>query len=191
MSFLDSLCSRITVLFHRSQMSVEIEEELRSNIEHRADDLVKSSLSRTESERRARIEFGGQIRYAEESQEAMGSNFFETLFQDMRFSLRKLRHSPGFTIVAVLTIALGIGANSVVFGVINAFFFYPLNLPQEEGLYAVWRANSTASESYPDYLDLRDRNRSFDGLAAYNVALTALDTGDNPSRAWVNEVSGN
>ena len=114
-----------------------------------------------------------------------------TLLQDLRMSLRKLRKSPGFTAVAVATLALAIGANAVVFSVMNGFLFHPLRLPQEESLYAVWRAGVTASESYPDYLELRDRNRSFDGLAAYDVALAGLDTGENPSRAWVNLVSGN
>src|SRR6266568_6807248 len=114
-----------------------------------------------------------------------------TTLQDLRLSLRKLRKSPGFTAVAVATLALAIGANAVVFSVMNGFLFHPLNLPQEESLYAVWRANVTSSESYPDYLELRDRNRSFDGLAAYDVAQAGLDTGENPSRAWVNLVSGN
>jgi predicted permease len=191
MKLLDSLRFRVATLFRRSKMNAEIEEELRSHIQHRADDLERSGLPRAEAERRARIEFGGREKYKEESREAMGGHFIETLVQDVRFSLRKLRKSRGFTSVAVLTLALGIGANSVVFGVINVFFFHPLNLPQEESLYAVWRANVTSSESYPDYLELRDRNRSFDGLAAYSVALTALDTGENPSRAWVDEVSGN
>ena len=191
MKLLDSLRFRIATLFSRSQMNAEIEEELRSHIQHRADDLERSGLDRAEAERRARIEFGGHARFTEECHEALGSNFIETLVQDVRYSLRKLRSSPGFTAVAVLTLALGIGANAVVFSAMNAFLFHPLNLPQEESLYAVWRANVTASESYPDYLDLRDRNRTFDGLAAFSIALTALDAGENPSRAWVDEVSGN
>jgi hypothetical protein len=114
-----------------------------------------------------------------------------TLFRDLHFALRLLRKSPGFAAVAVVTLALGIGANAVVLSVVNAFLLHPLRLPQEESLYAVWRANSTAYESYPDYLDLRDRNRSFDGLAAYNISEAGLDTGENPSRAWFYEVSGN
>lgn len=191
MKLLESLRFRIVTLFGRSQMNAEIEEELRSHIQHRADDLERSGLDRAEAERRARIEFGGQARFTEECHEALGSKFIETLMQDVRFSLRKLRTSPGFTAVAVLTLALGIGANAVVFSAMNAFLFHPLNLPQEETLYAVWRANVTSSESYPDYLDLRDRNRSFDGLAGYSIALVALDTGDNPSRTWVEEVTGN
>lgn len=114
-----------------------------------------------------------------------------TLLHDLRFAVRKLRKSPGFTVIAVLTLALGIGANAVVFSAINAFLLHPLRLPREDSLYAVWRANVTAAESYPDYLDLRDRNHSFEALAAYNIGEAGLDTGGNPSRDWVEEVSGN
>src|SRR5271165_110317 len=115
-----------------------------------------------------------------------------TLLQDLRFSLRVLRKSPGFTIAAVLTLALAIGANAVVFSVMNAFILKPLNVPQAESLYGIVRGHDTAmNESYPDYLDLRDRNRSFDGLAAYNIFVAGLDTGKDPSPVWVYETSGN
>jgi len=173
----------------RSQIEDDLQEELRSHIQHRADDLERSGLDRAEAERRARIEFGGRERFREESRETFGGNFIETLIQDVRFSLRVLRKSPGFTIVAVLTLALAIGANAVVFGVLNALILRPLNLPQMESLYGLDRAGG--NESYPNYIDLRDRNRSFDGLAAYSIELAGLDTGENPTRAWVFTVSGN
>ena len=81
-----------------------------------------------------------------------------------------LRKSPGFTIAAVVTLALAIGANAVVFGVLNALILRPLNVPQAQSLYAIQRGDDAyILQSYPDYLDLRDRNRSFDGLAAYNI----------------------
>jgi predicted permease len=114
------------------------------------------------------------------------------LFQDLRFALRQMRRSPSFTIAAVLTLALAIGANAVVFSLMNAFILRPLNVPHAESLYALWRQpdNGTA-ESYPDYLDLRDRNHSFDDLMAYNITMTGLDTGENPSRSWIEEASGN
>ena len=92
-----------------------------------------------------------------------------TLLQDLRFTLRQLRKSPGFTFAAVLTLALAIGANAVVFGVLNGLILRPLNVPQARSLYAIEHAtDKDASQSYPDYLDLRDRNRSFEALAAYS-----------------------
>jgi predicted permease len=192
MRLLDSLRSLTSTLFHSSQADREMDDELRSHIQHRADDLERTGLSRAEAERRARIEFGGYERFKEECHEAMGSRFFETLAQDIRFALRVLRKSPGFTIAAILTLALAIGANAVVFSVMNALILRPLNVPDARNLYALWRpSDADAHQSYPDYLDLRDRNRSFDGLAAYNIAQAGLDTGKNPSRAWVYETSGN
>jgi predicted permease len=114
------------------------------------------------------------------------------LLQDLRFSLRQLRKSPGFTIAAVLTLALAIGANAVVFAVLNGFFLRPLNVPQGQSLYAIQRGNDNyIIQSYPDYLDLRDRNRSFDALAAYTIVQGGLDTGKDPSHVWFYGVSGN
>ncbi len=177
--------------FHRTQIEADMEEELGSHIQHRADDLERSGLDRTEAERRARIEFGGQARFKEEARESLGGNFIETLIQDVRYSLRVLRKSPGFTMVAVLTLALAIGANAVVFGVLNALVLRPLNVPQAQDLFMIERAKGNGYQSYPDYLDLRDRNRSFDGVAAYNVDQAGLNTGENPSSVWIEEVSGN
>jgi predicted permease len=112
--------------------------------------------------------------------------------QDLRYSLRVLRKSPGFTIVAVITLALGIGANAIVFSVINAVILHPLNVPQPESLYQLEHGKDKASNhSYPDYLDLRDRNHSFDDLVAYDGAVVGLDTGSNPTSAWVELVTGN
>ena len=110
-----------------------------------------------------------------------------------------LRKSPSFTAVAVITLALGIGANAVAFSMMNALILRPpLNLPQAESLYTIQRSGQDElvrddpSQSYADYLDLRDRNRTFDGLAAFNPAEVGLDAGDNnPSSSWVFEVTGN
>jgi predicted permease len=192
MRFLAYFRSLATRFFHRSQVEDDIDEELRSHIHHRADDLERSGLDRAEAERRARIEFGGHERFKEESREALGGNFIETLIQDVRFSIRVLRKSPAFTIVAVLTLALTIGANAVVFGVLNALVLRPLNVPQAESLYTIEHgSHKSLVLSYPDYLDLRDGNHSFDGLAAYNNVQAGLDTGDNSTRAFVDEVTGN
>src|SRR5579872_2765297 len=192
MKLFDSLRFRIATLFRRSQLNAEMEEELRSHIQHRADDLERSGLPRGEAERRARIEFGGHVRYKEESREAAGGTLVESFIQDLRFGLRMLRKSPGFTAIAVVTLAVAIGANAVVFGVLNALVLRPLNVPHAQSLYGIERGNDRAiNQSYPDYLDLRERNRSFEDLAAYNVAGVGIDTGNNPSSAWILETTGN
>lgn len=186
------LQSFLTKLFHRSQLIQEMDEELRSHIQCRADDLELSGLSRADAERRARIEFGARERYKEESYEALGGTWFQGSLQDFRLSVRTLRKSPGFLIAAVFTLALAIGANAVVFSVLNAFLLRPLNVSNPEKLFGIWRtADSTMYESYPDYLDLRDRNRSFSDLVAYTVSEVGLDTGNNSSRIWIEEATGN
>jgi predicted permease len=192
MRLLDSIRFRIAALFRGSEIDAEMEEELRSHIQHRADDLERSGLDRAEAERRARIEFGGQVKYQEECHDALGNNFIETLVQDVRFSLRVLRKSPGFTIAAVVTLALAIGANAVVFGILNALILHPKNVPEAQSLYGIEHGSDKSPlESYPDYLDLRDRNHSFDGLAAYNVCWAGLDKGKDPTEVGGYEVSGN
>ena len=192
MNVFNSIRFRIAMLFRRSQINAEIAEELRNHIQHRTDDLERSGLTRPEAERRAHIEFGGYVKYNEQSHEALGNNFIETLVQDVRFSLRVLRKSPGFTTAAVFTLALAIGANAVVFSMFNGLVMRPLNVPDSQNLYALQRGKDTyIIQSYPDYVDLRDRNRSFDGLAAYTIGQAGLDTGDNPSTPWFDEVSGN
>ncbi|HTS47393.1 MAG TPA: ABC transporter permease [Bryobacteraceae bacterium] len=189
MKLLAYLRSLSAQFFQRSQTEADLEEELNTHIQARADDLERSGLSRAEAERRARIEFGGRERIKEEVRESLGGNFIETMMQDVRYSLRVLRKSPGFTIAAVATLALAIGANSVVFGVLNALILRPLQVPQAQSLYSVEMGSSW--HSYPDYLDLRDRNRSFDALAAYAITQVGMDTGGNPSSDWAYETSGN
>jgi predicted permease len=190
MKTFSSLRTLLSAFFQRSQMDREMEAELRGHIQLRADDLERSGLPRAEAERLARIEFGGMERYKEECKEAARSQFGERLVQDVRYGLRVLRRSPGFTIAAVLTLALAICANAVVFGVLNALVLRPLNVPHEQSLYAIDR-DGIGFESYPNYLDIRDRNRSFDQLIIFNFSQAGLDTGKDPSRIWGVDTSGN
>jgi predicted permease len=191
MKFLAYIRSVASKFLHPAELAQDMEEELRAHIDLRADDLQRSGLSRSEAERRARIEFGGREKFADECYAALGGNFIETAFQDLRLTVRMLRKSPEFTIAAVLTLALAIGANVVVFSIMNAFIIRPLNVPHADSLYGLWRLQENLSESYPDYVDLRDRNHSFDAVVAYNINEVALNTGKDPSRVWVEETSGN
>jgi predicted permease len=114
---------------------------------------------------------------------------------DVKLAIRQLRKSPGFAITAVLTLAMGIGANAIVFSVLNALMLRPLKVPQPQSLYMVERyfgSEPSPSNSYPDYVDLRDRNHTFEDLAAYHIMGTAgLDTGNSPSEVWPYLVSAN
>jgi predicted permease len=187
-----SLRFSFAALFQRSQIRADMDDELRSHIQLRADDLERSGLPRADAERRARIEFGGREKCKEEIHETLGWSFLGTVWQDIQVSLRVLRKSPGFTIAAVLTLALAIGANAVVFSVMDAFVLRPLNVPHAQSLYALQHGNeASGSESYADYVDLRDRNRSFESLIAYNVIQAGLDDGQDPSSVWALETSGN
>jgi predicted permease len=116
----------------------------------------------------------------------------ESIAADVRFALRQLRKSPGFATAAVLTLALAIGANAVVFGIMDGLVLRPLNVPQSESLYGTHYGDNLAWQSYPNYIDLRDRNRSFEDLAAFNMVLgVGFDAGKDPIAANGFATTGN
>ena len=112
------------------------------------------------------------------------------MLTDLKYAWRRLLKSPSFAITAILTLALGIGANAVVFSVLNALVLHTLNVPDAKSFYSIEERGQSLN-SYPDYQDLRDRNRSFDGVLALNFAAAGLDTGGEPSQIWLYEASGN
>ena len=173
-------------------MAEEMEEELRAHIALRADDLELRGMNRAEAERRARIEFGARERIREESYAAMGGGFLDTLWSDLRFAVRVLAKSRGFAVAAIATLALAIAANAVVFGVMDALLLHTLNVPNANTLYGTEYGTDQQFQSYPNYLDLRDRMHSFVDLAAFNFALgTAIDTGNDPQAASGFATTGN
>jgi len=114
------------------------------------------------------------------------------MFMNLRHTLRQLRRSSAFTATAILTLALGIGANVVVFGVLNAMVLRPLDVPQPERLYnVVHKEHGYDNQSYPDYLDFKNRNTTFSDMAAYKTNVVGLSTGDSAFKCWFARVSGN
>jgi len=176
----------------RRAQDERLREEIEEHIALQTEENLRAGLSPIEARRQSMLKFGGAEAMKQDYRAERGLPLIDDLLHDLRFAFRMLRKSPTFTAVAIVTLALGIGANAVVFGVLNALILRPLNVPQPESLWQLERASDkVGSESYPNYLDLRDRNRTFDGLAAFAIAPAALDMGGNPSRAWVYQVSGN
>ena len=179
-------------IFRRDELAEDMEDEQREHIALRADDLVRRGVNRADAERRARIEFGARERIREESYAAMGGNLFGTLWSDVRFALRVLAKSRGFAVAAMVTLALAIGANAVVFGVMDALLLHTLNVPNAKNLYGTEYGADQQFQSYPNYLDLRDGMHSFVDLAAFNFTLgTAIDTGNDPQAASGFATTGN
>ena len=153
---------------------------------------VRAGMTAQEAERAARIELGGSEQVKEQVREGRIGNWLRSVLFDCRYGARQLRKHPGFAVVAIATLATAIGANAVVFSALNACILRPLNVPRPESLYGFqFGEGYHGSQSYPNYVDLRDRNRSFENLAAYTMTKVGLDTGENASRAWIYEVTGN
>jgi putative ABC transport system permease protein len=173
MSIFSSIRSFVAALFRRSRLEADMEAELRAHMQNRADDLERSGVSRAEAERRARIEFGGYEHYKEDCRQAVGAHVLETLTQDLRFSMRVLRKAPAFTAIAILTLALGIGANTAIFSLIDAVVlrFLPVQRPQE--LIEVLRLNPrdktpTSGFTYALWEQFRDQQDIFSSVFAWS-----------------------
>jgi putative ABC transport system permease protein len=171
MKFFAALRAFLAFAFHRSQAEREMEDELRAHLESRADDLEHQGLSRAEAERQARLEFGGYERYKEECRDAFGSRLLGALIADARYGLRALRRNPGFTAVAIVTLVLGVGANTAIFSVVDAVLVRPLPYRDPSRLVYIsefWpRERPVKTVPSPDFANWSEHDRLFEGLAAY------------------------
>jgi len=173
------LLALLRSLFDRTGIEKDTDEELRAHVLDRREDLERSGLTREEAARRARIEFGGHEKFKEECREERGGFWLETVWSDIRFGARMLRKSPGFTAVAILTLALGIGANTAIFSVVNAVLIRPLPYPQAKRLtilWSTWGKETRGPASGPEMMELRKRCRSFDEIGGI-WATTGTITG--------------
>ncbi len=183
---------RLRSLFRRSRVEQDLDDELAYHLEQKIEEYVAQGLTPEQARTAALRSMDGLTQRKEECRDMRKVNLVDDTLQDIRYALRVLGRSPGFAAVAVLTLALAIAANSVVFGILNALVLRPLDLPQAESLFSIQRkADNYGAESYPTYVDLRDRNRSFDGLATYSIDVAGFDAGGEPARVWLEAVSGN
>ncbi len=183
-------------LLRKQQMEEELDKELRFHVDQYIDDLVANGRDREQARREARLALGGPEQLKEDCRDARGTRWAEDLWQDFRYAVRTLRQRPGFAAVALLTLALGTGAVTVMFTVINSVLLKPLPYPQPERLVTIWAKTEKFGESwsiaYPDFLDIRGSLRGIERLAAwsYNGGGTITEPGDP---AWLlgREISSN
>ncbi|PYU54479.1 MAG: ABC transporter permease, partial [Acidobacteria bacterium] len=183
MSFLRNITTGLRSLFQKEQVDRELDEELRAYQEMAAEEKMKQGMSRKEAVRAVRLE-RGSLEVSKEIVRSGGwESLVETCWQDLRFAARMLRKSPGFTAVAVLTLALGIGANAAIFSYIDAWFIKPLPYPQPDRLVIFetqdkkhgWTSGGVTSAA--DFFDFQKQNTSFEQTVAWGGASLNL-TGD-------------
>ena len=183
-------------LRRREQFDRELEEEMRFHLEMKTEENISSGMTPEEAHYSALRQFGNHTLLQEASKEMWGFMAIETLIQDFRYGARMLLKNPGFTVVAVLALALGIGANSAIFSVVNTVLLRPLPYQDPDGLVMVWEDDTKGG--YPrntpaaaNYVDWRDQNQVFEGMAAIADQTFNLTGTGEPERISGKRVSAN
>lgn len=185
-----SVLRRFTNLFRRSAIDRDIADELQSHINLRIEANLAAGLSPEEARRDALLRFGNPTSTRERVAASDATLGLAGLSRDIRYAFRQIRRSPGFALTAIVTLALGIGANVIVFGVLNAMILHPLNVPDPDRLVQIGNGRAGEdSQSYPDFLDYRARNSAFSEMAAYFMSSVALSYGGSAEKTWGYDVS--
>lgn len=195
--WLSTVRLRMRSVFRASQADRELDDELRDHLERKSREYVAQGLTQNEAHRRARLDLEGVQQTKENCRDTRRVNWIQDLVQDLRYGVRMLRKSPGFTAVAVVTLAIGIGANTTMFSVVNAVLLRPLPFHDPQKLVNISALDSAGklyngpNFSYPDFLDVRERNRTLEGIAVYESNNLVLTGGREPVRVQSETVSAN
>jgi putative ABC transport system permease protein len=190
MSLASRCKSLLTSVLHRKQREQEMEAELNFHLASYAEDLVRSGVPRDRAERMARIEFGPPERLKDECRQALGLRLFDEIGQDVRYTARMLRKSPGFAATAVFTLAVGIGLNTAIFSVVSQWVLNPLAYPNSDRLVAIWTLNpkyhGLTSTSAADFYDWRQanavKNEVFEEICGWTGSVVTLIRDEEPKQ---------
>src|SRR5262245_51022896 len=185
MNTVRQLLRRLLSVTRRGKLEREMEDEMGFHLEMQIEQNLDAGMSSEEARWAARRQFGNQTWLKEVSREMWSLKFIETLIQDLRYGARPLLKNPGFTLIAVFTLALGIGANTAIFSVVNAVLLRPLQYSDPDRIVQVWQnflqlGANQVTVSAPEFLDYKDQNRVFERMAAFRPQGFALTGGAEP-----------
>src|ERR1700688_475369 len=193
MSLLSPMLGGLRSLFRKTRVEKELDDELRGFLDMAAEEKMKRGMSRNDALRAVRLEQGGAEVTKELVRSAGWESFVETCWQDLRFAARMLRKSPGFASVAILTLALGIGANTTIFSVVQGVLLAPLPYHEPDRLLTVWlnnfHLNSPTYLSYRDFMDWEHAAPPFEKMSAYARRSFDLSSPGNPEHLEGSEIS--
>jgi len=175
-------------------MEIEMDRELHFHLDAYVEDLVRNGMSHEEALRRARIEFGAIDGAKEDCRNEQGVGFFDTLGQDLRYAVRMMRRTPAFSIIAILTLAIGIGANTAIFSVVHAVLLKPLPYPEANRLaivFSAWGNEMRGPASGPETVELQRRSRSFEEIAGIWVTTGTIVGSGEPEQIRLGQVTIN
>ena len=187
---LTDLLFRLRALFNRNAVEREMEEELRFHVDRQVEAYENAGLDRAEAMRRARLDFGGLDQIKDEYRDALGVRLFDSLRRDLRLAGRALRATPAVTAVAVLSLTLGIGANTTIFSIINSLVLRTLPVANPERLVLVSDTpDHVRAWSHPIWLQIHQRQELFEDSAAWSITRFNLTSGGGETQfvdgVWV------
>jgi putative ABC transport system permease protein len=183
---------RLRSLFRKNRVETELSEELRFHLERLIEENIARGMTPQEARYAALRDLGGVEQIKEECRDMRRINYLESFLQDVRYGLRQLRRNPGFTAVAVITLALGIGASTAIFSVVDAVLLRPLPYPNPQQIVTVWEQEANGHRAHladPNFLDFRAQNHTMSALAVFSDGPDSVSGGSEPVRMNVADVS--
>src|SRR4051812_47367398 len=187
---------RLRSLLRKEELERELDEELRFHLEKQIEQNLERGMNPVEARRVALRDFGGVEQIKEDCRDMRGTRFIEEVWHDLRYGVRTMFKSSGFTLVAISALALGIGANTAIFSVVRAVLWSPLPYHAPERLVWIWGTNPVAgikqeAASMPDFNDWRTQSRSFEEMAGFTDTALTMTSDSEPERIPSSIVSAN